>query len=112
MIRTLTPLLLAALLAGTVPAAHAEPATPLVCGSPGVLEVVATRLHRAGLESVIEAGSVGQAPGPEAGTVECAVRVHTLVYDTARRGLAPVDRVSIYRYRLDLRRNAIFVGDP
>lgn len=98
---------LAGLVAGW-PAVAAE-VVPPVCGAPEVLQLVSERLGRAGTPTVIEVGSVGQAPGARPDLVNCAVRVHVAVYDTNRGGMQPVEVVRVYQYGLELRRNGAFL---
>ncbi len=83
-----------------------------VCGRPGVLRLVAETLQRAGEKAVLEQATAGQIPGNRPGLVRCAVRVHTRLYDTNRAGFVPLERVSIYEYSLELRRNGIFLRPP
>ncbi len=80
-----------------------------LCGRPAVLQLVAETLQRAGEDQVIEQGTAGQIPGSRAGLVRCAVRVHTRLYDTNRAGFVPLERVGVYEYTLELRRNGIFL---
>ncbi len=97
------------LLAVTGPALAATEPPAAVCGQARVLEAVRQRLARAGQPVVIEAADVGQVPGGRAGTVNCAVRLHTAIYDTPRLGPVPADVVEVYRYSLELRRNGVFL---
>lgn len=80
-----------------------------VCGQSRVLEAVQQRLSRAGQPVLVEHGSAGQVPGERVDIVYCAVRVHTIRYDTPRFGPTPVDDVRVYNYTLELRRNGIFL---
>lgn len=101
-------LLFCATLAATTPV-HASALLRPVCAEPEVLLLVAERLRRAGIPQTLEANTAGQIPGLRSGMVECAVRVHTAVFDTTRYGRVPVDVVSTYRYSLRLGRNGVFV---
>jgi hypothetical protein len=101
--------LAAALLPIGVSSVSAAPDLPRpVCAQSQVLQLVRERLRQAGQPGVLEIGSIGQAPNGR-DLVNCAVRVHTLEYNTPRLGPAPTDVVSIYRYTLELRRNAVFL---
>lgn len=104
------PRLLLALpfLALSAPSHAADLAPSFPCAQPQVLLLVKERVQRAGLPTEIEAGSIGELPGGTPGTVHCALRLHTPLYDTNRFGYAPQDQVATFRYTLELRRNAIF----
>lgn len=96
-----------ALLLSAAPALAGEPGP--VCGQKPVLRLVAETLQRAGQPAWIEPGSVGEAPGPRPGLVNCAVRVHRPFHDTNARGRLPLETVSVYQYTLELRRNGVFL---
>ena len=88
--------------------AEGEPATA-VCGQDRVLEAVRQRLSHAGEPAAIEPGSADQVPGGRPGVINCAVRLHKAIYDTPRLGPVPADEVQVYQYKLELRRNGIFL---
>ena len=101
-------LLLPLVLLPLAPAA-AQPAPPPVCARPAVLQRVAEILQQAGRELELDPepiGEVSTAPGP---LVRCAVRGHTIGYDTNRYGLSPLYEPIIVNYTLELRQNGIFV---
>jgi hypothetical protein len=80
-----------------------------ICARPTVLMQVSEILERAGRSFTLETGSVGQAPTADAGVVECAVRVHTLVFDITLMGRAPLDQVTVFSYALRLQANGVFL---
>ena len=98
-----------ALYALPLPALAAERLPTPICASPEVLTQVSDALQRAGRTFTLETDSIGQAPTANAAVVECAVRVHTLVLDTTRTGLAPLDQVTVFTYALRLQENGIFL---
>lgn len=102
-------LLALALLLFTQAPARAESLPGPVCGRPQVLVQVLETLRRAGQTLSIEPGSAGERPSDRPGLVSCAVRVHTLIYDTAQFGTLPRDQVSVFTYTLEMRRNGIFL---
>ena len=80
-----------------------------VCGRPMVLQLVAETLRRAGQPVAIQPHSASQAPTGDPGLVRCAVLVRTRSYDTGQAGGVPLDRLSVFAYSLELRRNGIFL---
>ena len=99
-------LLLASNAAGPASAADGRARAP-ACSQPDVLRIVAERLSRAGQPVVLEEDGVGEL-SDGTNRVRCAVRVHTTVYDTSQPG-GRFDRVYVYQYALELRRNGVFV---
>ena len=100
----------------------APPPPVPVCAQPGVLRQVYEAVRKRGQELVLEAPPVGEistgvvaaaaAPGPAPDRpplAQCAVRGHTLAYDTNRYGASPVHESFTLRYTVELRRNGIFV---
>lgn len=116
-------LVLAAALLGLLPAAAARaadgPPSP-VCGEPHVLRQVDEALRARGQTLVFEVPPVGEISlvGPEAASrgvpplAHCAVRGHTIGYDTNRYGMTPVYEPFIVAYTVEMRRNGLFVSVP
>lgn len=96
-----------------------------VCAEPGVLRQVYETVRKQGQRLVLEAPPVGEVstgitpsqplPGSPDQAVDhpplaqCAVRGHTIGYDTNRYGASPVHESFIVRYTVELRRNGLFV---
>ncbi len=99
----------ALLLAAVVPAAAGTDLPTPVCAQSEVLQLVREQLQHAGQPGVLEADSVGQVASGRDNLVYCAVRIHTVAYDTPRAGPLPIDVVSVYQYALELRRNGVFL---
>ena len=89
--------------------ARAEKLPIPVCARPAVLRHVADALRQAGRPLALEPSTVGEVSTGPAGFVRCAVRTHTLGYDTNRYAYTPLDQSEIVEYTLELRRNGIFL---
>jgi hypothetical protein len=105
------------LVGGAVPALAVSPPPPPVCGDAGVLRQVDEIIRARGQAMELETSSVGEvssAARPEVAASQpplahCAVRGHTVGYDTNRYGATPVNEPFIVRYTIELRRNGMFV---
>lgn len=104
------PLVALILLTLAAPARAAEEIPVSPCAQPQVLLLVAEHVQRAGRLTQIEPGSIGERPGGTPGTVRCALRIHTIIYDTAGAGYRPLDEVTTFQFTLELRKNAIFLS--
>jgi len=104
----------------------APPPPPVpVCAQPDVLRQVSETIRKQGQNLVLEAPPVGEisiAADPDQiksrlsdealdrpPLAQCAVRGHTIGYDTNRYGASPVHESFIVRYTVELRRNGLFV---
>lgn len=105
----------------------AQPPPPPVpvCAQPGVLRQVYETVRKQGQDLVLEAPPVGEvstgielqqvtAGSPDQGKdlpplAQCAVRGHTVGYDTNRYGASPVHESFTVRYTVELRHNGLFV---
>ncbi len=116
-------LVIAAALLGVLPAAAAQAADeppPPVCADTYVLRQVDETLRARGQTLVFEVPPIGEVSlaGPEAAIsgmpplAHCAVRGHTIGYDTNRYGMTPVYEPFIVAYTVEMRRNGLFVSVP
>ncbi len=95
----------------------APPPPVPVCAQPDVLRQVYENVHKRGQVLVLEAPPVNEVSTGTAldltpdhpPLAQCAVRGHTLGYDTNRYGASPVHESFILRYAVELRRNGMFV---
>lgn len=101
---------------GLLPGCATPPPPVPVCAAPGVLRQVDETIHRRGQALVLEAPPVGEvstAMDPRAPDhsplAQCAVRGHTVGYDTNRYGASPVYDSFIVKYTVELRHNGLFV---
>lgn len=108
----------AGLLALCAACAAAPVPPPQVCGDPGVLRQVGDIIRARGQELTLEAPPVGEVSrGPGAVAVamavpplaQCAVRGHTVGYDTNRYGTSPIHEPFTVSYTVEMRRNGLFV---
>lgn len=102
-------------------AATPPPPPVPVCAEPGVLRQVDETVRRRGQALVLDVPPVGEeSTGPGLGRsvqggpdqpplAHCAVRGHTVAYDTNRYGASPVHEPFIVRYTVELRHNGLFV---
>lgn len=123
MIRRMTAGLV--LVGGSLAGCAAPPPPVPVCAQPDVLRQVYETVRKQGQNLVLEAPPVGEvsiAIDPERmksrspdealdrpPLAQCAVRGHTIGYDTNRYGASPVHESFIVRYTVELRRNGLFV---
>ena len=123
MIRTITAGLV--LIGGSLGGCAPPPPPVPVCAQPDVLRQVHETIRKQGQNLVLEAPPVGENsittdvdqvksrspddPLDRPPLAQCAVRGHTIGYDTNRYGASPVHESFIVRYTVELRRNGLFV---
>ena len=90
-----------------------SPPPPPVCGDAGVLRQVDEIIRARGQTMALDLPLVGEvSTNPGAAfppLAHCAVRGHTIGYDTTRFGASPVNEPFIVRYTVELRHNGMFV---
>lgn len=104
----------AGLLAGCGALEACAPLPPAsVCGDAGVLRQVDEALRARGRTMVLDAPPVGEVSTNPAAAfpplAHCAVRGHTVGYDTNRYGASPIYEPFIVNYTVELRHNGMFV---
>ncbi|RZK91380.1 MAG: hypothetical protein EOO66_12145 [Methylobacterium sp.] len=113
------------LIGGSLGGCAAPPPPVPVCAQPDVLRQVYETIRKQGQKLVLEAPPVGEVSiaanldgaksrSPDDALdrpplAQCAVRGHTIGYDTNRYGASPVHESFTVRYTVELRRNGVFV---
>ncbi len=84
----------------------------LICVKPEVLDRVAEILQAQGSRAQVLVDGVAEIPGLLPHTVNCAVLLRQIVYDTDRHGYVPDGRTVKYGFTVRQGRNGLFVDAP
>jgi hypothetical protein len=106
-IRAIPSLAFLALFAPLSPAAAGQ--SRPICLVPSVLDEMARELHQRDYYAHLEPGLIDEFPGAATNTVQCAVTVWTLTYDTRRAGGAPLGRCETHTFSVQALANGFLV---